>query len=112
MTEEQVDYVRDCIQKDIHRFYIWTPWLHVRKEVLELDRHECQDCKGDGTYAKATTVHHHNYLRKHPELALEIWYYWQGRKERNLVSLCHDCHERRHGYRKSEDKPLLTEEQW
>lgn len=33
-------------------------------------------------------------------------------KKRNLISLCHDCHEEVHGYRKKEEKKPLTEERW
>lgn len=113
MTEDQIRYVTECIKdNDIHRFYIWKPWLHVRKQVLELDRCECQDCKLKGIYTRATTVHHENYVKRHPELALEIWYTWRGQRKRNLVSLCHDCHERRHGYRKAKQEVPLTEERW
>lgn len=77
-----------------------------------MDKNECQDCKCNGKYSKATTVHHENYVKKHPELALEIWYIWRGKQRRNLVSLCHDCHEKRHGYRKPENKAPLTQERW
>ena len=49
---------------------------------------------------------------KHPEMALEIWYEWHGVRKRNLISLCHDCHEAVHGYRKPEEKKPLTEERW
>lgn len=63
-------------------------------------------------YMKATTVHHVNYVKKHPDMALEIWYEWHGVRKRNLVSLCHDCHEAVHGYRKPEKKENLTEERW
>lgn len=53
-----------------------------------------------------------NYVKKHPDMALEIWYEWHGVRKRNLVSLCHDCHEAVHGYRKPEKKETLTEERW
>lgn len=111
MTEEQIKYVEDCIREDIHRFYIWGEWKRVRRHVLEIDKQECQRCKTKRRYTKATTVHHVNYLKRHPELALEIWYTWQGQQKRNLVSLCHECHEAVHGYRKPKQKPL-TEERW
>jgi 5-methylcytosine-specific restriction endonuclease McrA len=113
MQNIEIDYVKKCISdNDIHRFYIWKPWLHVRSKVLEMDRYECQDCKAKGKYTKANTVHHCNYVKKHPDLALEIWYTWRGETKRNLISLCHDCHEERHGYRKPEGKKPLTEERW
>ena len=112
MTQEQIDYVKKCIREDIHRFYVWGPWKKVRREVLQMDHGECQRCKEKKIYTKATTVHHVNYVKKHPDMALEIWYEWHGVRKRNLVSLCHDCHEAVHGYRKPEKKETLTEERW
>lgn len=112
MTQEQIDYVKKCIREDIHRFYVWGPWKKVRREVLQMDHRECQRCKAKKIYTKATTVHHVNYVKKHPDMALEIWYEWHGVRKRNLVSLCHDCHEAVHGYRKPEKKETLTEERW
>lgn len=112
MTQEQIDYVKKCIREDIHRFYVWGPWKKVRREVLQMDHGECQRCKAKKIYTKATTVHHVNYVKKHPDMALEIWYEWNGVRKRNLVSLCHDCHEAVHGYRKPEKKETLTEERW
>ena len=115
MTKREITYVNQCIRdgaKGIHRFYTWGGWEQVRRRVLDMDRYECQDCKDRGIYTKATTVHHNQYVKRHPDLALEIWYTFQGRKYRNLVSLCHECHEARHGYRQREVKEPLTEERW
>ena len=112
MTDSDNAYVRQCIQEDIHRFYVWSKWLHVRNQVLQEDKHECQDCRAKGIYTKATTVHHNQYVKKHPEQALEIFYTFKGKQYRNLVSLCHECHEVRHGYRKQEKKEPLTVERW
>lgn len=78
MTQEQIDYVKKCIREDIHRFYVWGPWKKVRREVLQMDHGECQRCKAKKIYTKATTVHHVNYVKKHPDMALEIWYEWHG----------------------------------
>lgn len=113
MTDYEKQYVKRCIKENVHRFYIWKQWKKVRLEVLELDHHECQDCKARGEYTPATIVHHNQYLKKHPELALETYYFYDGVKYRNLISLCHDCHEIRHGHRKkNEYKEPLTEERW
>ncbi len=113
MSNEEIEYVKQCIRKDIHEFYIWGPWKRVRKDVLKMDHNECQRCrKKQNIYKKATTVHHINRVKQHPELALEIWYERQGIKKRNLISLCRDCHEAVHGYRKPENKKPLTEERW
>ena len=113
MTKNDVDYVKKCIEEDdIHRFYIWGKWKEIRKKVLAMDKVECQLCKDRGRYTKATTVHHVNYVKKHPDMALEIWYTFAGKRKRNLISLCRDCHEEVHGYRKKDNKKPLTEERW
>ena len=97
MTEHEIAFVKKCIRENIHRFYTWGKWKALREQVLELDKYECQLCKKRGKYTKATTVHHVNYVKKHPDKALEIWYSFRGEKRRNLISLCHDCHEEVHG---------------
>lgn len=112
MTEREIEFTRRCISEDVHRFYAWQRWIDVREQVLRMDRYECQDCKRKRIYTKATTVHHNQYLKKHPETALDIFYTFQGERKRNLISLCHDCHEARHGYRKREEEKPLTEERW
>lgn len=112
MTESDIAFVRKCIRDGIHQFYTWSKWLRVRNQVLEMDKHECQDCKAHGRYTRATTVHHNWFVKKHPELALEIWYIFRGKKCRNLISLCRECHEARHGYRHKNKGAPLTEERW
>lgn len=112
MTRQEIDFVKECIKKNIHSFYAWKKWKAVRLKVLHMDKYECQKCKARGKYTKANTVHHVNYVKKHPDMALEIWYEWKGKKRRNLISLCRDCHEEVHGYRKPEKKEPITEERW
>lgn len=112
MTEHEIVYVKRCIKEDVHRFYTWEKWKRVRKEVLKMDKYECQLCKNRGKYTKANTVHHVNHLKNSPDKALEIWYSIGGKKKRNLISLCHQCHDEVHGYRVPEHKKPLTEERW
>lgn len=112
MTDHDIAFVKECILSGIHRFYVWSKWLHVREQVLEMDKHECQDCKANGRYTRATTVHHNQFVKRHPEFALEIWYTFQGKQYRNLISLCNECHEARHNYRQKNKKVPLTEEMW
>lgn len=53
-------------------------WKHIRKEVLERDKHTCRLCGG----AKATHVHHivpRKIVKEH--------------NKNNLISLCRPCHE-------------------
>jgi 5-methylcytosine-specific restriction endonuclease McrA len=93
-------------------FYNSKYWRKVRKEVLIEYKSECQDCKAEGFYTKATTVHHQQYVRKHPRLALSKTYMFQGKEYKNLIPLCHNHHEIRHGYRQKEKKEPLTIERW
>lgn len=114
MTEEECGkWVRKLIAEDrLDKFYSSPLWRRLRRKVLTEYKHECQDCKAKGFYKKADTVHHVQYVRNHPRLALSETYTYQGKEYRNLVPLCHDCHEQRHGYRQKEKKKPLTEERW
>jgi 5-methylcytosine-specific restriction protein A len=95
------------------KMYESKEWRRLRKEVLKADRYECQVCKGKGYYTKATVVHHINYLKVHPELALETHYKDDDRVvKRNLISLCHLCHEHIHEWLVKEKEEPLTIERW
>lgn len=112
LTNSEADFVKACIANNgMHAFYTWGPWKAVRREVLRLDKRECQHCKAKGKYTKASTVHHVNHVKNNPEMALSIWYRDQkGTIKRNLISICHDCHEAAHGYRKKKEKKIFTDE--
>ncbi len=114
MTEEQCGkWVSKLIAEDrLDKFYNSPQWRKLRKEVIAENKNECQDCKAKGYYAKANTVHHQQYVRKHPRLALSRTYTFKGKEYINLVPLCHDCHEQRHGYRQKEKEEPLTKERW
>lgn len=115
MTRNEKEWVRHCVETDAHLFYNSQRWLNKRAEVLALDKFECQTCrKKYHRFRPATTVHHVNHLKARPDLALETWYRDPATHEekRNLISLCHDCHEEAHGYRKKEQSAPLTEERW
>lgn len=101
------------MSRKVHNpFYDSPEWRRLRKEVLAADKFECQLCKEHGLYKRANHVHHVNYLEQHPELALEKLYTdSDGNVKRNLISLCHDCHEKMHNYR-AKPKPVLIPERW
>lgn len=69
-------------------FYKSKEWKKLRAAVLKLDHYECQQCKAEGRYSKAQTVHHVHHVKDRPDLALT--YMHEGK--RNLVSLCRECH--------------------
>ena len=107
-------WVSKLISEDrLHEFYVSPSWRSLRKEVLEETKKDgCQDCKAKGFYTEASHVHHNQFVRNHPRLALSKIYTFQGKEYINLVPLCHDCHEQRHGYRRKEVREPLTEERW
>lgn len=115
MTKKQIAFCEQCARNDPLKFYRSTAWEKKRLEVLQLDKYECQRCKENKRYSKATTVHHVNEFKLRPDLGLEIYYEdpAEHKTKRNLISLCHSCHEEVHGHRHDtkEIKPL-TEERW
>lgn len=76
------------------RFYDSRAWRRLRREVLRLDSNECQRCKSLGRYRRGAIVHHVQHLADRPDLALSIWDPETG--ERQLVTVCKDCHEALH----------------
>ncbi len=96
--------------EEILRFYLGSEWKAVRDEVLRLDHNECQMCKAQGKYTKAQVVHHVQHLKDRPDLALSIWH----RGQRQLVSLCNECHNKVHPEKgiRGKAKAVLTNEWW
>lgn len=117
MTKKDRAYVDYCIEKDPHIFYSWCKWLQVREKVLKSDKFECVICREKyHRYRAANTVHHVNHLKDRPDLALSTHYIDPAthQRKRQLISLCHDCHEEVHGWRCKDGvaKEPLTEERW
>lgn len=98
------------------RFYRSGVWRSKRRQVLEDAHWECEDCKANSpaVYTRATVVHHVLHLVDRPDLALSDWYVDEdGERHRQLVPLCRECHERRHGRSRGCTKSApLTEERW
>lgn len=94
-------------------WYNGAAWGHVRKEVLKMDRYECQICKSKGRYSRAQIVHHIKHLKDRPDLALSI--YDPDTGERQLISVCKRCHEQLHPESQKQYRPAnkpVTEERW
>ena len=108
--------------KEVKKFYNSKEWKNQKRiHILKRDKFECQDCKArlreanekgiklsaeERKIRRATEVHHIKELKEYPELALE---------DDNLVSLCTQCHNVRHGRnpkRFVRKKPLVSEERW
>ena len=111
-TEDEIVFMRQCARGNPLRFYNSALWEKTRDAVLEMDHHECQDCKAKGVYTQAECVHHNYFFKLYPHWGVSVWVDVGGEKKRNLVSLCHACHETRHGHRQKEEKRPLTVERW
>ena len=62
-------------------------WKRKRKVILKRDDYLCRECKRYGRTTPATTVHHIYPAEQYPEWRLMSW---------NLISLCHECHNKMH----------------
>lgn len=95
--KELVDWIEELIDVDeLWRFYKSKEFRKLKEEVLREQHHECQVCKEKGILTKADTVHHIQYVRNHPELALSKTYTYMGREHRNLIAICRSCHNKVH----------------
>lgn len=111
-TTEQI---KELIKKnDVHKFYNNRAWRNLSHAVMSQQHNECQECRQKGRYSKAVVVHHVNHLRKRPDLAYSTTFTdSNGKEQRQLIALCHDCHERIHGrgaYKES--KKFCNVEKW
>lgn len=96
-TRELVKWIENLKQdNELWKFYKSKEFRHLKDEVLEEQHYECQKCKEDGIITKADTVHHIQFVRKYPELALSKYYTYKGKQYRNLIAVCKSCHSKLH----------------
>ncbi len=109
-----VDQIRDLIEDGkLYRFYKSKEWMELREKILKENHYECAWCKENGKISRAEQVHHVQYVKKHPELALSEYYTYKGKRYKNLVPLCHECHDKAHGRMQFRPKTKqLNEERW
>lgn len=112
ITDARLSQLTSLIQSgNEHDFYLWTEWKTIRKQVLRLDKWECQIHKSRHRHKRATIVHHVKHLKDRPDLALSIW----DGEERQLLSVCKSCHEDLHPEWLRQYKITaipVTEERW
>ena len=99
-------------QGKIDDFYKSKYWRKVREQVLKEQMEECQECLKLGKVTKANTVHHVQFVDRHPELALSKFYTYKGKQYRNLICVCPDCHNKLHPEKHKQKKELINEERW
>lgn len=90
MASAFIDNMKDFAKS----FYKSKAWQRIRNNVMQRDHHLCVDCMRKGKYTPAEEVHHIIEITpdniNDPQITLN---------EENLVSLCKECHKRRHGAR-------------
>lgn len=111
---ELKQWIEKLIEENkLYRFYKSKHWKKKKEEILEEFHNECAWCKEKGKIAIAEEVHHVQFVKTHPELALSEFYVYQGKRYRNLVPLCHDCHDYAHERMKYKKKAeQFNEERW
>lgn len=95
-------------KEERYKFYRSKEWERVRKQALERDNYECQECKRNGRCFtdkhnpekhKRLDVDHIQDLEHNPSLGLQL---------SNLETLCVKCHNKKHnrfgGKEKKESK--------
>ena len=114
------DEIRELTkQGKIYRFYKSPEWLALRGIIMAECHGECQWCRERGIISKAETVHHVQWVKTHPELAMSRTYRDEyGEIKQNLIPLCHDCHDRAHKRMRYAERKIpppeeqLNEERW
>lgn len=113
------EWIKELIaKKELWKFYKSNLWQGgkgvkgVKNEVLEEQHYECQECLKQGKIKKADTVHHVQFVRKYPGLALSKYYTYKGKQYRNLVAVCKECHNKLHPEKHFKKKKQLNVEKW
>lgn len=121
MNEIELEkWIKQLIEEDkLCKFYKSKYWygnkdmLGLKNEVLKEQHNECQECKKVGIIKRADTVHHVQFVRKHPKLALSKYYTYKDKQYRNLIAVCYQCHNKLHPEKlKHEKKKQLNDERW
>lgn len=126
--EELKKWIEKLIEDGtLWKFYKSKEWIKVKTEVLEENHYECAECRKQGKITRydidengnkklISTVHHVQYVRKHPALALSKTYIFDGKEYQNLIPVCKACHNRLHPEKKRHTKKnqqrFMNEERW
>ena len=80
------------MRKFARAFYKSQAWKHTREMIMQRDHRLCVDCMLHGYITPAEEVHH--IIELTPENISDMSI---ALGEENLVSLCRECHKKRHG---------------
>ncbi len=118
MTQDELEkWIRQLTAEGkLYKFYKCKEWRQLSDAVMKENNYECQYCKARGIHTAARSVHHVQWVRRHPRLALSRTYVYNGQTYRNLIPLCEDCHNREHnkgkGFVKDNKNKFVNEERW
>lgn len=114
MTQnDTAEWIRELIRENkLYQFYKSREWLSLREQVICEAHNECVMCRQKGIIRRVDEVHHVQYVRSHPELALSRTYRYHGLEFPNLLPLCHRCHDEIHGRFGNRKKKQVNEERW
>lgn len=106
-------WIEELIQSgELYKFYKSKQWQQLKAEVLKEAHGECVKCKAKGKVSLAVEVHHVQWVKKHPELALSRTYTYNGKTYQNLLPLCHSCHDEEHERFEYKKQKQFNEERW
>lgn len=110
---ETAEWIRELIRENkLYQFYKSKEWLSLREQVICEVHNECVMCRQKGIIRPVDEVHHVQYVRSHPELALSRTYHYHGMEFPNLLPLCHRCHDEIHERFGNRKKKQVNEERW
>ena len=93
MSEEQLErWINQLIKDDqLYKFYKCKDWRELSEAIKKENNYECVFCKRKGFHTPARSVHHVQWVKKHPRLALSRYYTYKGKQYVNLIPLCESC---------------------
>lgn len=126
--DELKKWIEELIQQGkLWKFYKSKDWIKVKEEVLKENHYECAECRKQGKITRydvdaegnrklISTVHHVQFVRKHPALALSKTYTYNGKTYTNLIPVCKACHNKLHPEKRKrkarKDDIYVNEERW
>lgn len=118
LTQDQLEAWIIQLIKDnqLEKFYKWHEWRELSEQIKKENNYECQLCKKRGFHTPARSVHHVQWVRKHPRLAMSRTYTYNGKEYQNLIPLCESCHNEQHPdkrvAREHKKEKFINEERW
>lgn len=91
-------YIRQLIKENkLYKFYKSDEWQELRQQIIFEQHNECILCRQKGIINPIDIVHHVEYVRSKPRLALSKYYIdKKGKQKLNLLGVCHAHHEQLH----------------